>query len=118
MSDTVTLVSAEGYEFILDRKCALVSKTISSMLDGAFLENEMRRINFREIPGPILEKVIQYFYYKVKYTNNTQVIPEFPIEPEIALELLMAANLYVFNYLSLLTWSVSTLSSLAQKKKI
>eukprot|EP01126_Amoeba_proteus_P001549 TRINITY_DN1045_c0_g1_i9.p1 TRINITY_DN1045_c0_g1~~TRINITY_DN1045_c0_g1_i9.p1 ORF type:complete len:173 (+),score=35.65 TRINITY_DN1045_c0_g1_i9:31-519(+) len=34
MSDTVTLVSAEGYEFILDRKCALVSKTISSMLDG------------------------------------------------------------------------------------
>lgn len=39
-----------------------------------------------------MEKVIQYFYYKLKYTNSTTEIPEFVIEPEIALELLMAAN--------------------------
>lgn len=83
MSDTITLVSAEGHEFIIDRKCALVSKTISSMLEGAFLENEMGRINFREISTPVLEKVIQYFYFKVKYSNNTSTIPEFNIEPEI-----------------------------------
>ena len=30
-------------------------------------------------------------YYKLKYTNSTVRIPEFVIEPEIALELLMAA---------------------------
>lgn len=83
MSDTITLVSAEGHEFVIDRKCAMVSKTISSMLEGAFLENEMGRINFREISTPVLEKVIQYFYFKVKYSNNTSTIPEFPIEPEI-----------------------------------
>lgn len=49
-------------------------------------------ITFREISTPILEKVCQYWYYKLKYTNVTTEIPEFPIEPEIALELLMAAN--------------------------
>jgi hypothetical protein len=49
-------------------------------------------MTLRDIPTRILEKVIQYFYYKVKYSNSTAQIPEFPIEPEIALELLMAAN--------------------------
>lgn len=31
-------------------------------------------------------------HYKVQYANSTQRIPEFPIAPEVALELLMAAN--------------------------
>lgn len=31
-------------------------------------------------------------YYKLRYTNSNTRIPEFPIEPETALELLMAAN--------------------------
>lgn len=59
---------------------------------GTFTEQQSGEISFREISTPILEKVIQYFYYKVRYTNSTAEIPEFPIEPEIALELLMAAN--------------------------
>jgi elongin-C len=33
-----------------------------------------------------------YFTYKVRYTNSSTEIPDFPIPPEIALELLMAAN--------------------------
>jgi len=61
----------------------------------------MGEINFREISTPILEKVIQYFYYKLRYTNSTTEIPEFPIEPEIALELLMAANFLVWLFLLL-----------------
>lgn len=60
--------------------------------EGTFTEQQSGEITFREISTPILEKVIQYFYYKVKYTNSTSEIPEFPIDPEIALELLMAAN--------------------------
>ncbi len=41
----------------------------------------------------MLEKVIQYFYYKVKYANEQEsAYPEFPIEPNLALELLIAAN--------------------------
>lgn len=40
----------------------------------------------------VLQKVCMYFTYKVRYTNSSTEIPEFPIAPEIALELLMAAN--------------------------
>jgi len=90
--ETVKLISSEGHEFIVDRKAAMVSGTIKSMLFGGFTEQELGEINFREISTPILEKVIQYFYYKLKYTNSAVDIPEFPLEPEIALELLMAAN--------------------------
>jgi len=88
---TIKLISSDGHEFIVDRKCALVSGTIRSMMEGSFSEAEQGQINFREISTPILEKVIQYFYYKVKYTNNPSR-PEFHIQPEIALDLLMAAN--------------------------
>ena len=49
-------------------------------------------MHFKEIPSHVLQKVCQYFIYKVRYTNSTTEIPEFPIAPEIALELLMAAN--------------------------
>eukprot|EP01119_Soliformovum_irregulare_P015956 TRINITY_DN456_c0_g1_i1.p1 TRINITY_DN456_c0_g1~~TRINITY_DN456_c0_g1_i1.p1 ORF type:complete len:112 (-),score=20.89 TRINITY_DN456_c0_g1_i1:115-426(-) len=92
--DTVKLISLEGHEFIIDRKCALVSGTIKSMLSGpgTFTEMEAGEIKFREISTPILEKVCQYFHYKIRYTNSTTEIPEFPIEPEVALDLLMAAN--------------------------
>ena len=49
-------------------------------------------MHFREIPSHVLQKVCQYFIYKVRYTNSSTEIPEFYIPPEIALELLMAAN--------------------------
>ena len=60
---------------------------------GKFTEEVEGKINFEDISSQILEKVIQYFYFKLKYTNRTsEEIPEFQIDPEIALELLMAAN--------------------------
>merc|ERR1719491_2921422 len=59
---------------------------------GQFAENETNEVNFREIPSHVLQKVCMYFTYKVRYTNSSTEIPEFPIQPEIALELLMAAN--------------------------
>jgi len=40
----------------------------------------------------VLQKVCMYFTYKARYTNSSTEIPEFPIPPQIALELLMAAN--------------------------
>eukprot|EP00126_Sphaerothecum_destruens_P013090 Sdes_comp22395_c0_seq1m20861 len=90
----VKLISSDGHEFIINRNSAMVSGTIKSMLSGPgqFSENESNEINFREIKSHILEKVCKYFYYKVRFTNSTTEIPEFPIEPENALDLLMAAN--------------------------
>mmetsp|Transcript_15248 Transcript_15248/g.39646 ORF Transcript_15248/g.39646 Transcript_15248/m.39646 type:complete len:102 (+) Transcript_15248:59-364(+) len=97
MADTeyVKLISAEGHEFIIDRNAAVVSNTIKSMLQGAgtYTETSQGEIRFPEITTRTLEKTIQYFYYKLKYTNNKEGhLPEFKIEPEHALELLMAAN--------------------------
>ncbi|CAG0885877.1 unnamed protein product [Cyprideis torosa] len=90
----VKLKSEDGHEFIVKREIALTSGTIKAMLSGpgTFSENESNEIRFREIPSHVLQKVCMYFQYKVKYTNSSTEIPEFQIAPEIALELLMAAN--------------------------
>lgn len=90
----VKLISSDDHEFIINRDYALTSGTIKAMLSGPgqFSENETNEVNFREIPSHVLAKVCTYFMYKVRYTNSSTEIPEFPIAPEIALELLMAAN--------------------------
>ena len=59
---------------------------------GQFAESQQGEIKFPEINARVLEKVVQYFYYKLKHTNQQGALPQFPIEPDIALELLMAAN--------------------------
>lgn len=105
--NTVKLVSAEGFEFIIDYKAACVSNTIRNMLSsqggfiylqrlrdeaiwrpskcavlirgfwfcfrcdtGSFTETELGEVKFPEISTPILEKTIQYFYYKLRYQNS------------------------------------------------
>ncbi|KAL4147946.1 hypothetical protein QTP88_002260 [Uroleucon formosanum] len=90
----VKLISSDGHEFIVKREHALMSGTIKAMLSGPgqFSENETNEIHFREIPSHVLQKVCMYFTYKARYTNSSTEIPEFPIPPQIALELLMAAN--------------------------
>jgi transcription elongation factor B subunit 1 len=91
-SETVKLVSAEGFEFIIDRKAAVVSNTLRNMLSssGNFTETELGEVNFPEISTPILEKVCQYFYWSLQFASGKET--EFVIEPEITLELMMAAN--------------------------
>jgi len=93
--DTVKLISAEGFEFIVDYEAACVSNTIKNMLSsqGSFTETELGEVRFPEITAPILEKVCQYFYYKLQFQNSTSAsIPEFKVAPEVALQLLMASN--------------------------
>lgn len=91
LPDIIKIKSAEGHEFFISRHCAMVSGTIKAMLSGQFAESR-GEICFPEITGVILEKVIQYMYYKVRYSNSTQRIPEFNIEPELSLELLVASG--------------------------
>ena len=59
---------------------------------GQFTESQQGEVKFPEINAKILEKTVQYFYYKLRHTNHVGPLPEFKIEPEAALELLMAAN--------------------------
>ncbi|KAJ3414829.1 hypothetical protein HDV05_005986 [Chytridiales sp. JEL 0842] len=92
--ETVKLISVDGFEFIIDRKCAMASGTIKNMLSspGQFTESVQNEVTFRDIKAVILEKVCKYLYYKVRHTNTNQEIPDFPIEADVALELLMAAD--------------------------
>jgi len=89
----VKLVSAEGHEFFLERQIAIAgSKTMRTMLESQFREADEGIIRFPEITTHILEKVLQYMHYKVRYSDSNARIPEFQIEPEIALELLVASS--------------------------
>uniref|UniRef100_A0A914HA78 Elongin-C n=1 Tax=Globodera rostochiensis TaxID=31243 RepID=A0A914HA78_GLORO len=90
----VKLVSSDGHEFVIHKEHALISKTIRAMLSGPgqYAENETNEVHFREIPSHVLQKVCHYFAYKARYTNSATEIPEFYVAPEVALELLMAAN--------------------------
>lgn len=91
----VKLISSEGFEFVVDHDAACVSNTIKNMLSsqGTFIETEQGEIRFPEISTPVLEVVCKYFYYKLRYANTaSKNIPEFKVAPEMALELLMAAN--------------------------
>ena len=89
----VKLVSAEGHEFIMDREIAIAaSQTIRIMLEGSFREAQDNMIRLPDISGYILEKVVQYLHYKAQHSNSENRIPEFMIEPELALELLIAAK--------------------------
>eukprot|EP00004_Rigifila_ramosa_P028799 TRINITY_DN989_c0_g1_i1.p1 TRINITY_DN989_c0_g1~~TRINITY_DN989_c0_g1_i1.p1 ORF type:complete len:104 (+),score=27.28 TRINITY_DN989_c0_g1_i1:35-346(+) len=93
--ETIKLISEDGHVFVIDRRAGMLSGTIKAMIGGpggfSFTENQKGEIHFREIRGAVLEKVCEYFYYKLKY-ENTPDHPEFPLDPEIALEVLMAAN--------------------------
>ena len=41
-----------------------------SFLPGNFTETALGEISFPEIPAPILEKICEYFYYKLRYQNE------------------------------------------------
>uniref|UniRef100_A0A7N0UMB8 Elongin-C n=1 Tax=Kalanchoe fedtschenkoi TaxID=63787 RepID=A0A7N0UMB8_KALFE len=90
--ESVKLISAEGFEFVIDKKAAMVSQTIRNMLTspGSFAETQHREVTFPEISTTILEKVCQYFYWSLQFASGKET--EFHIEPELTLELMMAAN--------------------------
>lgn len=89
----VKLISAEGHEFVMDRSVAVSSsKTIRLMLEGSFREAQDNIIRLPDISGYVLERVVKYLHYKAQYSHASSRIPEFAIEPEVALELLVAAK--------------------------
>ncbi|KAJ2991279.1 hypothetical protein HDV02_003868 [Globomyces sp. JEL0801] len=89
---TVKLISSDLFEFVIDRKCALASGAIKILLSspGQFTESVQNEIHFRDINDKRIKD--RYLYYKVAYSNTMQEVPAFPIEPEIAMELLNAAD--------------------------
>lgn len=91
---TVKLISAEGVEFIVDLEVAMVSKLLRRMFasDGRFTEKETREVRFPHIRTPILLKVVDYCYFHLEAVAGRVKESDFPIDPEIALELLHATH--------------------------
>lgn len=88
----VTLVSSDGFSYVISREAALVSGTLRGMLSSnSFLEAKQKRVNLSTIEGILLEKVCEYLNYNVNYKDATDP-PAFDIPPEYALELLMTAD--------------------------
>ncbi|CAD0029692.1 unnamed protein product [Aureobasidium pullulans] len=87
--DYVTLVSNDGFEFLVQRTSACISGAIKRMLDP--IKSKTHRCTFENINGMVLEKVCEYFYYHEKNRDSTGV-PDLDIPPELCLELLMAAD--------------------------
>lgn len=89
----VKLISAEGLEFYLDKEIAIASsKTIRLMLEGSFREAQDNVIRLPDLAGYVIERLVKYLHYKAQYRNSTARIPEFVIEPEVAMELIIAAK--------------------------
>lgn len=57
----------------------------------AFLEGK-GEIELPDISGAVLERVCAYWHYKVKHAGSKVPIPEFHLPPEMALQVLIAAD--------------------------
>jgi len=99
----VKIISAEGHSFFIPRDIACSgSTTMAAMLrggeddDGAeayrFVEGREGVVRLPDIRCRIVEKICQYLMYKSQYSHSNERIPDFVIEPEISLELLLASN--------------------------
>eukprot|EP00971_Amphidinium_carterae_P039922 783661-Amphidinium_carterae.1 len=112
------LISADGHEFLMDRRVAYECDTFKKMVEqDGFKEGMTSEIKLPTITGKLLEKVaspeiyskplhtlphahtskklehvIEYLYYKYKYTDAKVSIPELPIDDENVLDLLLVAN--------------------------
>ncbi|RMZ68969.1 transcriptional elongation regulator elc1 elongin c [Pyrenophora seminiperda CCB06] len=93
ITEYVTLVSNDGYEFKLLRAAACIAGTIKKALDpmSGFRENTQNRVHLPTINGVVLEKVCEYLYYNQKHAESKDV-SDMDIPPELCLELLIAAD--------------------------
>ncbi|KAL8846076.1 MAG: hypothetical protein Q9221_008807 [Calogaya cf. arnoldii] len=94
-SEYVTLISNDGFEFVVLREAACIAGTIKRMLDPAsnFTEASSGRCQFGQFNGVVLEKVAEYLYYNLKH-RETKNVPDMDIPPALCLELLVAADYF------------------------
>ena len=99
----VTLVSHEGFEFVLDREAACQSRMIKDMLEGCnhYAGSEARNpvVELKDIGAPVLDLVCQYLAER-KAAKNTMsefrqlkaLDPNSEQDRKLILELILAAD--------------------------
>jgi transcription elongation factor B subunit 1 len=91
--DDLTLISNDGYRFVIERRTAMISQTLRNMLYGAGNFEEVETKTFKlPIRAIILERIIEYWHYRSQYSDHIEQLPRFDIDPKMALELLQAAD--------------------------
>ena len=100
----VTLISGDGVRFDVPLRVASVSGMLRALLSrgGGFAEGRAGAggggaggptVTLPEISGAVLERVVAYMQYKLANSAGAGApIPSFDIPPELALQLLVAAN--------------------------
>eukprot|EP00919_Chromeraceae_sp_WS-2016_P015698 GHVR01037165.1.p1 GENE.GHVR01037165.1~~GHVR01037165.1.p1 ORF type:complete len:125 (+),score=13.93 GHVR01037165.1:27-401(+) len=87
------LTSGDAHEFFCDKEIAMQCEVIKTMHAEELEEGRNGSVTFPQIDGRLLEKVIEYLYWKFKYTDcQKQPIPEFDIDDDIVLDLLRLAE--------------------------
>ncbi|OBZ77551.1 Transcription elongation factor B polypeptide 1 [Grifola frondosa] len=98
-NEWVRLTSNDGYTFLVRRKVANGSGTLKNMLssESNFAEAVSNTCPMED-RSAVVEKLCEYLVYKNIYSGGPakEEIPDFTerLSPEIALELLMAADYY------------------------
>ncbi|KAI6898615.1 hypothetical protein KC318_g9413 [Hortaea werneckii] len=92
-TDYVTLISNDGFSFVVQRSAATISPMVRKMLDpqSMFMEAKNNTVRFDNINGIVLEKVCEYFYYNER-NKDARDVPDMDFPTELCLEILMAAD--------------------------
>jgi len=74
--------------------CIVSLSRDASSIPGRWKETQspLPTIVFESIDTPVLERVIQYFYYKHKYDHSETFPPKFQLDTDSLVALLLAAN--------------------------
>jgi transcription elongation factor B subunit 1 len=91
MSQYIKLISSDNFQFYITKEAAEVSMTLKNMINSDFKESTEKVITLAEINGNLLNKIVEYLYYNLKYRDSVDV-PEFEIPTEMSLELLVASD--------------------------
>ena len=83
--------SSDKHAFLVERRVASVSGALRTILSGPGAEAAKGEVAL-DFPAAVLERVAQYWHYKVKYSGAKAAIPEFNVPPELALSVLLAAD--------------------------
>ena len=76
-TEYVTLVSAEGYEFVLDKQAASRAKMLKAMMSGSeTLGREIRRFPFDDISAPVLDLICQYLAERHRAGSSMSEFPQ------------------------------------------
>ncbi|GFV00687.1 elongin-C [Trichonephila clavipes] len=91
----VKIIAKDGHEFFIKREYIITANAVPHMLAVPDLENspdDENILHLKDISSLVIQKMCQYFAYKAQYFGGPPEIPNFDVDLEIALELLMAAN--------------------------